>query len=357
MKFTVEAQIEDWPIEGSFVISRGAKSTATLVVASVTAGGVCGRGECAPYPRYGETPQQVRSDISAQASVVNGSPDVSQARERINAVMPPGAARNALDCALWDLQAKICGEPVWRLAGLPPPCPVVTAFTISLGSPREMGLAAHDAAARPLLKLKLGGDDAGRLASVRAAAPAARLIVDANEAWTAQSWPGNLAACMRAGVELIEQPFPAVDDAALASLERPIPVCADESAQDAPSIRALAGRYDAVNIKLDKTGGLTGAIRAIDAARTCDLRVMLGCMVGTSLSMAPAMLLAPQRTLSIWTGHCCCVRTAGPACCIRVRWRIRRRRACGVRRNYDKKWRLPDYIKAYTKLVMAVPCR
>jgi L-Ala-D/L-Glu epimerase len=293
----LDARIEQWPIAGEFVISRGAKSAATLVTASISAEGMIGRGECAPYARYGENAQQVREAILAAEQLLKAAPNIAEARRAINSEMPAGAARNALDCALWDLQAKLTGTPVWALTGLPSPIAVTTAFTISLGAPGDMARAAANASARPILKLKLGGNDAARIHAVREAAPAARLIVDANESWSLDTWPANLAACMAARVEMIEQPFPAGGDAALAELSRPIPVCADESAHDAPSFRELSHRYDAVNVKLDKTGGLTGAIEAVRAARALHLSIMLGCMVSTSLSMAPAMLLATQADI------------------------------------------------------------
>ena len=290
------ARIEDWPIAGEFVIARGAKSSARLVVATVSCGGVSGHGECAPYARYGETPERTRDEILSQAALLRDCPTIAAMRERINAAMAPGAARNAIDCALWDLEARTKGVRAWRLAGLARPAPALTAYTISLGPPETMARAAQEAG-RPLLKLKLGGDDAARIAAVRAAVPRARLIVDANESWTEHSWAANVAACMEANVELIEQPFPADADGGLESLARPIPVCADESAHDAASLAGLASRYDAVNIKLDKTGGLTGAMHAIDLSRSLGLRVMLGCMVSTSLAMAPALLLAARADI------------------------------------------------------------
>jgi L-alanine-DL-glutamate epimerase-like enolase superfamily enzyme len=206
--------------------------------------------------------------------------------------MPPGAARNALDCALIDLEAKTSGQPAWRLLGLAPPQACTTAYTVSLGSPEAMAEAAGRAAQRKLLKIKLGGDgDLQRIAAVRRAAPNAELIVDANEAWTSDDLGANLAACADAGVTLVEQPLPAGHDAALSRIKRPIMVCADESVHDRASLADLRGRYDAVNIKLDKTGGLTEALALADAARAEGLEVMVGCMVGTSLAMAPAMLL------------------------------------------------------------------
>jgi L-alanine-DL-glutamate epimerase-like enolase superfamily enzyme len=216
-------------------------------------------------------------------------------RQALQAAMPAGAARNALDCALWDLAAKAGRTPVHALAGLPEPHALVTAYTISLGTPDAMAEAAGKAAARKLLKVKLGGEgDAARIRAVRAAAPNAELIVDANEAWRADDLSANLAACAQAGVTLVEQPLPAGDDAPLASLTRPIPVCADESVHDRASLASLAGKYDAVNIKLDKTGGVTEALAMAAQAERLGFSLMVGCMVATSLSMAPALLLAQR---------------------------------------------------------------
>ena len=209
--------------------------------------------------------------------------------------MPAGAARNALDCALLDLEAKTRGQRVWTLLGRPAPRPCTTAFTISLGTPEAMAAATAKAAHRPLLKIKLGGDgDGARIAAVRKAAPESELIVDANEAWTPDNLEHNLAACADAGVTLVEQPLPAGQDEALARIKRPIAVCADESVHDRASLEGLRARYDAVNIKLDKTGGLTEALAMADAAHALGFEIMIGCMVATSLAMAPAMLLAPQ---------------------------------------------------------------
>jgi L-alanine-DL-glutamate epimerase-like enolase superfamily enzyme len=204
------------------------------------------------------------------------------------------AARNALDCALWDLEAKLTGQPVWTLAGLPKPTPVVTAYTLSLDTPEAMGAAAAAAAHRPLLKLKLGREgDADRLTSVRRNAPSCRLIVDANEGWSADGLPGMLALCADTGVEMVEQPLPAGRDEALREMMRPVAVCADESAHGLSTLDDLAGKYDAINIKLDKTGGLTPAVALARAARARNFRIMVGCMLATSLAMAPAMLLTP----------------------------------------------------------------
>jgi L-alanine-DL-glutamate epimerase-like enolase superfamily enzyme len=284
------ARIERWPIAGAFTISRGAKTEAVTVVAEVSRAGLIGRGECVPYPRYGETPEATLAVLQAMQEAVSGGLD----RQALQAAMPPGAARNALDCALTDLEAKAAGKRAWDLLGRPVPQPCITAYTISLGTPETMAAATARAAHRPLLKIKLGGDGDGmRIAAVRAAAPRSELIVDANEAWTADNLEQNLAACAAAGVTLVEQPLPAGKDQALAQIRRPIAVCADESVHDRASLAGLRDRYDAVNIKLDKTGGLTHALAMADAARALGFEIMVGCMVATSLAMAPAMLLTP----------------------------------------------------------------
>ncbi len=283
--------IERWPIAGAFTISRGAKTEAVTVVATVSQGGHIGRGECVPYPRYGETPEATLAALEAMQEPVAGGLD----RVRLQVAMPAGAARNALDCALLDLEAKSSDRRIWSLLGRPAPRPCTTAFTISLGTPEAMAAATARAARRPLLKIKLGGygDDA-RIAAVRKAAPESELIVDANEAWAPDNLEFYLAACANAGVTLVEQPLPAGKDDALADIKRPIAVCADESVHDRGSLQGLRARYDAVNIKLDKTGGLTEALAMADAAQALGLEIMIGCMVATSLAMAPAMLLAQQ---------------------------------------------------------------
>jgi L-alanine-DL-glutamate epimerase-like enolase superfamily enzyme len=284
---------ERWPIAGTFAISRGAKTEAVVVIAELSGGGFTGRGECVPYGRYGESVESVTTAIEALRSKLAAG----LTREALQDAMPPGAARNALDCALWDLEAKRAATPVHEIAGLPAPQALTTAFTISIGTPEAMAKAAAKAASRALLKVKLGGNDEhggdpARIAAVRGAAPNAALIVDANEGWTAQNLPANLAACAKAGVVLVEQPLPEGKDEALARIIRPIPVCADESVHDRESLPALAGKYDAVNIKLDKTGGLTEALAMAQEARKAGFAIMAGCMVGTSLGMAPAVLLA-----------------------------------------------------------------
>jgi L-Ala-D/L-Glu epimerase len=282
---------ESWPIAGTFTISRGSKTEAEVVVAELSEGGFCGRGECVPYARYGETVAGVAAAIAGLAAeVVRGL-----GREELQRALPAGAARNALDCAFIDLEAKRSGRPAHECLGLEPPRPRLTAYTISLGTPDAMAAAAAAASARPLLKVKLGGDgDPDRIAAVRRAAPQAELIVDANEGWRAGNLAANLAACAAAGVTLVEQPLPAADDAALATIARPIPVCADESVHDRASLGGLAGKYDAVNIKLDKAGGLTEALALADAAQAMGFALMVGCMISTSLAVAPALLVAQR---------------------------------------------------------------
>jgi L-Ala-D/L-Glu epimerase len=286
---TLSAAAETWPIAGSFTISRGSKTAADVVVATLSDGPHTGRGECVPYPRYEETVPQVLAALEAARGRVEGG----IAHAGIPAIVAPRAARNALDCALWDLEARRSGTPVWKLAGLPQPKPLVTAYTLSLDTPEAMGEAAARASARPLLKLKLGRDgDVERLERIRANAPNSRLIVDANEGWLPADLARMLSACANVGVELVEQPLPAGNDEALRGLTRAVTVCADESAHDREGLEQLAGKYDAINIKLDKTGGLTEAIALAKAARDHGLKIMVGCMLATSLAMAPAMLLA-----------------------------------------------------------------
>jgi L-Ala-D/L-Glu epimerase len=288
---TLDVRIERFPIAGSFTISRGAKTEAVTVVAEISRDGMVGRGECVPYPRYGETPEVALGALRAMQEAVAGGLD----REGLQAAMPAGAARNALDCALIDLETKQLGKRAWDLLGRPEPRACTTAYTISLGSPETMAAATAMAAHRPLLKIKLGGDgDGERIAAVRRAAPNSELIVDANEAWTPSNVEQHLAACADVGVTLVEQPLPAGWDEALGRIRRPVRVCADESVHDRQSLEGLRGRYDAVNIKLDKTGGLTEALAMADSAKALGFDIMVGCMVATSLAMAPAMLLTTQ---------------------------------------------------------------
>ena len=268
-----------------FTISRGSKTEARVVTVEISRGGATGRGESVPYARYGETPASVMAQI--------GSLPVGFSHADLPDLLPPGAARNAVDCALWDLVAKAAGKRVWQLAGLGAPGPVLTAFTLSLDTPDRMRAAAARHAHRPLLKIKLGtADDMARLAAVRAGAPNARIIVDANEGWSTDIYADLVPHLLRMGVALVEQPLPAGADEMLAEIARPVPVCADESCHDSASLAALAGRYDMVNIKLDKTGGLTEALALNRLAHQQGFGVMVGCMVGTSLAMAPAVLVA-----------------------------------------------------------------
>lgn len=296
MPLSLSVRSESWPIAGSFSISRGVKTEAVVVCAEISDGRFRGRGECVPYARYEETVGSVIAALGGMGNALAKGLD----RAGLQREMPAGAARNALDCAFWDLEAKRAGRPVSELAGLPSPHALTTAYTISLGTSETMAEAAGKAAGRPLLKVKLGGKDGDpeRIRAVRKAAPQSQLIVDANEGWTASNLETNLAACAAVGVTLIEQPLPADNDAALGAIKRPIAVCADESVHDRASLQNLVGRYDAVNIKLDKTGGLTEALAMVDEAQRLSFDIMVGCMVATSLSMAPAVLLA-QRALVV----------------------------------------------------------
>lgn len=289
----LEIRIERFPIRGAFTISRGSKTEAEVVSVLLTEDGHTGWAESVPYRRYGETPESV----TAQIEGVRAALEAGCSRADIGRLLPPGAARNAVDCALWDLEARGKGVPVWQLAGLPEPKPVTTAYTLSLDTPEVMAEAARNAPGTDLLKLKLGGEnDLDRLRAVRAAAPAARLIIDANEGWDLATLERLAPVCADLGVVLIEQPLPAADDHLLTRGRYPVRICADESCHTADDIDRLADRYDAVNIKLDKTGGLTEAIRTLERARAHDLDIMIGCMVGTSLAMAPAVLLTSHAT-------------------------------------------------------------
>ncbi len=282
-------EAERFPIAGTFTISRGSKTEAEVICCTLRQDGFAGRGECVPYRRYGETIDSVLAAIEAARARVEAGID----RAGLLAAMPAGAARNALDCALWDLEAKITGRSAAATGGIATPKPVVTAYTLSLDTPENMAAQARLNASRPLLKVKIGGDgDRERIRAVVEAAPASRIILDANEGWTEADVADNLAFAAGLGIALVEQPLPAGRDAALAGLARPLPVCADESVHTAEDLPALLGRYDAVNIKLDKAGGLTAALALRDRARALGFQVMVGCMVGTSLGMAPAMLLA-----------------------------------------------------------------
>lgn len=280
---------ETWALASRFTISRGSKTAAEALVVEIVDAAATGRGECVPYARYGESIDSARVQIEG----LRGALEAGLDRAGLQSALAPGAARNAVDCALWDLEAKLSGRPVWQLAGLSPPKPVFTAYTLSLDTAENMGKAAKANAHRPLLKLKLAGpDDLDRVRAVHLNAPQSRLIVDANEGWTTEVYARLAPELGALAVEMIEQPLPAADDAALAGIARPIPVCADESAHDRAGLDRLVGKYDAINIKLDKTGGLTEALALAEAARRSGLEIMVGCMVATSLAMAPALLVA-----------------------------------------------------------------
>ncbi len=283
---------ERFPIAGRFIIARGARTEAVVVTVAIAEGDAVGRGECVPYARYGETVEGVAAAIEAQRRAIEAGLD----RIALQEAMPAGAARNALDCALWDLDAKLSGVPALVSAGIDRLRPVSTAYTISLDEPAVMADAVRKASARPILKIKLGASegDLERIAAVRAAAPDATLIADANEGWSGDTLDRHLAACAEAGFALIEQPLPAAKDEALHGRPRPVPLCADESVHDRHGLDRLVGLYDAINVKLDKTGGLTEALALAGEAERRGFALMIGCMVGTSLAMAPALLLAPR---------------------------------------------------------------
>lgn len=268
-----------------FTIARGSRTEAQVLTVRVERDGAVGWGECVPYARYGETLDSVEAQITGLPQGVSRM-DLTQA-------LPAGAARNALDCALWDLEAKQAGKRVWELAGLAEPAPQITAYTLSLDTPEKMQAQAELNADRPLLKIKLGtADDMGRLEAVRRGAPDARIIVDANEGWSADVYADLAPHLVRLGVLMVEQPLPAGQDDMLGEIARPLPVCADESCHDRASLADLKGKYDLVNIKLDKTGGLTEALALRLAAEAAGYGIMVGCMVGSSLAMAPATLVA-----------------------------------------------------------------
>ncbi len=289
MARVISVEAERFPIAGTFTISRGSKTEAEVITCTITDGGHVGRGECVPYKRYGETMEGVHAAIEAMRGQIAGGID----RATLLAAMPAGAARNAIDCALWELEAKIGGRSVAEQLGISPSRDLETAFTLSLGEPEAMAAQAAANAARPLLKVKIGGEnDQARIRAVTAAAPRSRFILDANEGWTESDIVENLAFAAAHGIALVEQPLPAGQDAILRDIAHPVPICADESVHEAKNLDALVGLYDAVNIKLDKSGGLTEALALRDRARALGFGVMVGCMVGTSLAMAPAILLA-----------------------------------------------------------------
>ena len=287
----IEAKEEVWPLKEVFRISRGSRSESRVVVVTVSDGQHMGRGECVPIARYNQT----TASVLAQIESIKSAKDLD--RQKLQQLLPAGAARNALDCALWDLEAKRSGKRAWELANIPIVPEVETSFTISLDAPDKMATAAKSAANSPLLKLKLGGDDLdlARVEAVYEAAPAARLLIDANESWSPEHYRKIAPALKELGVELIEQPFPANADEVLETLDHPVPVCADESCHTTADLPRLRNRYEMVNVKLDKTGGLTEALRLTERARESGFKLLIGCMVCTSLGIAPARLL-PSAT-------------------------------------------------------------
>jgi L-alanine-DL-glutamate epimerase-like enolase superfamily enzyme len=285
MPMTITVTQDIFRLAEVFTISRGSRTEAKVLTVKVTRGGVTGWGECVPYARYGETLESVTDQIMGLPDDVN--------RAGLYDLLNAGAARNAVDCALWDLEAKAAGVRVWELIGVPAPKPCITAFTLSLDTPENMQASAAKHAHRPLLKIKLGtSDDMARLEAVRAGAPKSTIIVDANEGWTAEVYTDLAPHLIRLGVSMVEQPMPAGQDDMLGEIARPLPVCADESCHDRASLPDLRGKYDMVNLKLDKTGGLTEMLALNTAARAEGYGVMVGCMVGSSLAMAPATIVA-----------------------------------------------------------------
>ena len=285
---SISAREETWPLKETFRISRGSRTEARVIVVTISDGQFTGRGEGVPIRRYKQTPDSVLAQIETIKQETNLN------RQTLQNLLPPGAARNAIDCALWDLEAKRYGKRAWELAGIPTEPEVVTSFTISLNSPEKMGRAAAGHATAPILKLKLGGDrlDLPRVEAVRRGAPGARLLIDANESWSPEHYRDVISKFQTLGVELIEQPFPADADDVLETLDHPVPVCADESCHTSADLSRMKGRYDVINVKLDKTGGFTEGLCLCEKARAGGFKLLIGCMVGTSLGMAPARLLA-----------------------------------------------------------------
>ena len=313
MALELSARAERWPLRAPFVISRGAKSEAEVVVAEIADPPHRGRGEATPYARYGESVEDVLDQIEgARAAICSGAD-----RGALQRLLPPGAARNALDCALWDLEAKRTGARAWAIAGRARLDPVKTCFTVSLGSPAEMAEAARREARRPMLKLKIGAaDDLEAVAAVRAAAPRARLIVDANEALGFEELRRLAPELARLNVELLEQPLPAGEDAALEGYASPVPLCADESLHTRAELAACARRYAVANVKLDKAGGLTEALALAEAAKALGVQLMVGSMVATALGVAPALIPAQGAAFVDLDGPLLLARDREPGLCV-----------------------------------------
>ena len=285
----IQAKVEIFPLAQVFRISRGARTQAEVVTVTIEKDGVTGRGECVPYARYNETLESVIKQVESLPADIN--------KETLQDTLPPGAARNAVDCALWDFECKKRDQRIWKIAGIQIPEQKMTAYTLSLDEPEIMFKQAEKNSNRPLLKIKLGTqNDMPRLEAVRKGAPNSEIIVDANEGWDAELYSKLAPELVSLGVKLVEQPLPADQDNDLIGLPRPLPICADESCHDRKSLEKLIGKYDFVNIKLDKTGGLTEALQLKDKAVEAGFKIMVGCMVGSSLAMAPAMLIAQNAT-------------------------------------------------------------
>ena len=295
MPYSLNIHTEAWPLAGAFRISRGTRRVSDVLMIEVNDGNYVGRGECFPYARYGEDIDSVQKQLNSVRSEIEHGLD----RQALLNVLAPGAARNAVDCALWDLEAKRAGVRVWDLADLPAPEPVTTVYTLGVDEPAIMGERARENSDRPRLKLKMTGDgaDLERVRNIHKNAPNARLVVDANEGWTIEQYLEYAPQFKELGVEMIEQPLPSTDDEQLSGVDRPIPVCADESCHDRATLQSLVGKYDMINIKLDKTGGLTEALNLRDAALKQGLSIMVGCMIGTSLAMAPGILVAQEAAI------------------------------------------------------------
>ena len=285
----IQAKVEIFPLAQVFRISRGARTQAEVVTVTIEKDGVTGRGECVPYARYNETLESVIKQVESLPADID--------KETLQDTLPPGAARNAVDCALWDFECKKRDQRIWKIAGIQVPEQKITAYTLSLDEPEIMFKQAEKNSNRPLLKIKLGTpNDMPRLEAVRKGAPNSEIIVDANEGWDAELYSKLAPELVRLGVKLVEQPLPADQDDDLIGLPRPLPICADESCHDRKSLEKLIGKYDFVNIKLDKTGGLTEALQLKDKALEAGFKIMVGCMVGSSLAMAPATLIAQNAT-------------------------------------------------------------
>lgn len=313
MQYNLNLLIERYPIAGKFTISRGSKTEAVVVVCELSHGIHKGHGECVPYARYGESIESVSEQIRAVEPLLKQGGSAATLREALQTAMPAGAARNAVDCALWDLQAKQSGSTVATILNLKAK-PLITAITVSIDTPQAMHAATAKLAHHPLIKVKIGGEnDAERIRAVREAAPQAQIILDANEGWNPDNFDHNIGVAAECNIALIEQPLPSSDDNYLLTADRPVPVCADESAHTSQGLEALKDRYDAVNIKLDKTGGLTEALIMRDKARALDLKVMVGCMVGSSLAMAPALMVAQDADFVDLDGPLLLARDRQPA--------------------------------------------